>query len=137
MAAAHDLKQLLSGMSPSLDADIYVFVTLPNRAVPPGLAPRMIMQEREGTTLILTQAAAKAADLAYVFPCRMITLNVHSALNAVGFLAHITTRLAALGMAVNPVAGYFHDHLFVPADRAQEAMSALHALSSEAHNETL
>ena len=62
----------------------------------------------------------------------MITLNVHSALDAVGFLARVTTRLASLGMGVNPVAGYFHDHLFVPVDRAEEAMTALHEMAREA-----
>ena len=53
----------------------------------------------------------------------MITLNIHSSLEAVGFLAAITARLAAAGMGVNPVAGYFHDHLFVPAERAEDAMA--------------
>ncbi len=61
----------------------------------------------------------------------MITLNIHSSLDAVGFLAAITTRLAAAGMGVNPVSGYFHDHLFVPADRADEAMTVLEGLAAE------
>ena len=61
----------------------------------------------------------------------MITLNVHSSLDAVGFLAAITTRLATAGMGVNPVSGYFHDHLFVPADRADEAMAILEALAGD------
>jgi hypothetical protein len=43
----------------------------------------------------------------------------------------ITTRLAAAGMGVNPVSAYFHDHLFVPAGRAEEAMAVLHALALE------
>jgi hypothetical protein len=34
-------------------------------------------------------------------------------------------------MGVNPVSGYFHDHLFVPADRAEEAMAMLQALAAE------
>jgi hypothetical protein len=35
-------------------------------------------------------------------------------------------------MGVNPVAGYFHDHLFVPQDRADDAMAVLAELSSAA-----
>ncbi|MFX0542584.1 ACT domain-containing protein [Roseovarius sp. S4756] len=132
MNGEHDLKRLLAGMSPVLDPETYVFVTLPGRDVPPGLATRMTMQEGEGTTVIVTEADAQAAGLEHVFACRMITLNVHSALDAVGFLARVTTRLAGLGMGVNPVAGYYHDHLFVPTDRADDAMTALREMAREA-----
>ena len=75
---------------------------------------------------------AEAAGLDHVFDCRMITLDVHSALDAVGFLAKVATRLADLGMGVNPVAGYYHDHLFVPVDRADDAMTALREMAREA-----
>ncbi len=74
---------------------------------------------------------ARAAGLQSSFRSRMITLNIHSSLDAVGFLAAITARLAAAGMGVNPVSAYFHDHLFVPADRAEEAMAVLEALVAE------
>ena len=61
----------------------------------------------------------------------MITLNVHSALEAVGFLAVIVPALAARGMGVNPVAGFFHDHLFIPSDKAEDALDCLHQLVAE------
>ena len=59
----------------------------------------------------------------------MITLDIHSSLAAVGFLAAVAGHLAGHGMGVNPVSGYYHDHLFVPEDRADDAMRALHALA--------
>lgn len=62
----------------------------------------------------------------------MITCEVHSSLEAVGFLAVITARLRGLGMGVNPVSGFFHDHLFVPEGREGEAVGALRALAGEA-----
>ncbi len=132
MTGSHYLRQLLSGMAPVLEDATYVFATFPDRNVPPGLSPRMMMQEGEGTTVIITQDEATAVNLPHDFPCRMITLNVHSALDAVGFLAKVTTRLAALGMGVNPVAGFYHDHLFVPSDRADDAMTALGEMVREA-----
>lgn len=134
MSGEYDLKTLLAHMSPVLDPDTYVYVTLPGRALPSGLAPRMSMQEPEGTTIVVTRDAADAVGLDHVFACRMITLNVHSALDAVGFLARITTRLAGLGMGVNPVAGYYHDHLFVPEARAEDAMTALREMVREARS---
>ncbi|WP_287392299.1 ACT domain-containing protein, partial [Mesorhizobium sp.] len=85
----------------------------------------------EGTTVIALEEEAKAAGLATVFRCGMVTLNIHSSLEAVGFLAAITARLAAAGMGVNPVSAFYHDHLFVPADRAEEAMEILTRLAEE------
>ena len=125
--AEFDLDTLIASMSPVLAPDTYVFATT---RTPPDIPAVMRFEESEGVTLIVTKDAAEAAGLAAEFPCWMITLNVHSALEAVGFIARIATVLAAEGMGVNPVAGYYHDHLFVPADRAEDAMRALKALAS-------
>jgi len=132
MSGETDLGALLRNMTAELVPGVFAFVTLPDRALPPGLTPRMIFQEAEGTTLIVLQSEAEAARLEYEFPCRMITLNVHSALEAVGFLAVIATALASEGMGVNPVAGFYHDHLFVPEDRADDAMRILARMAAEA-----
>ncbi|KAF3358184.1 GU4 nucleic-binding protein 1 [Verticillium dahliae VDG1] len=91
----------------------------------------MIFREAEGSTVIMKLEDAKARAFDYAFPSRMITLNVHSSLEAVGFLAVITARLAATGMGVNPVSGYFHDHLFVPEGREADALAVLQAIAVE------
>jgi hypothetical protein len=52
-------------------------------------------------------------------------LTVHSSLEAVGFLAAITARLAETGISVNVVSAFYHDHLFVPHDRADEALARI------------
>lgn len=69
----------------------------------------------------------------YTFPCRMITCNVHSSLEAVGFMSKLTVVLAQRGIGCNPVSGYFHDHLFVSEDKSQEALAALEGLAAEAN----
>ena len=89
----------------------------------------MIFEEEEGTTLILLKSEAESHALHYEFPCRMITLNIHSSLEAVGFMARITSELAKHDMGVNPVSGFFHDHLFVPDGREQDAMKILREMS--------
>ena len=132
MAGETDLKKLLATMTPELLPGVHVFVTLPpGRQVPGTLEPVMLFREHEGTTLIVIEDRAKAAGLEATFRCRMITLNIHSSLEAVGFLAAITARLARAGMGVNPVSAFYHDHLFVPADRAEEAMDLLRNLATE------
>jgi hypothetical protein len=132
MTGETDLKKLLGSMTPELLLGVHVFATLaPGIPQPEGLEPVMLFREREGTTLILREEDAKAAGLEATFRCRMVTLNIHSSLEAVGFLAAITTRLATAGMGVNPVSAFYHDHLFVPADRAEEAMGLLRQLAKD------
>ena len=65
----------------------------------------------------------------------MVTLTVQSALDAVGFLAAITARLAAAGISVNAVSAFFHDHLFVPAGRAEEIVEILSCMAVDAKPE--
>lgn len=127
------LERLIAEMEPLLHDATFVFACLPPDTEPPyGLKPRMIFTEAEGTTLILERAVAVRNNIAHAFPCRMITLQVHSALEAVGFLAAVAARLSELGMGVNPVAGFHHDHLFVPEDRAEAALASLKDMSREA-----
>lgn len=138
-----DLHRLLRSMEPVLLDERFVFATLPvGAAVPAGCVPVMIFREAEGSTLIVRAdeldaatatigaAAATGAGTGVVtaFPCRMITLTVHSSLEAVGFLAAIAQALAAAGISLNAVSAFHHDHLFVPADRAEEALAILRAL---------
>ena len=59
----------------------------------------------------------------------MITLRVRSRLDAVGLTAVVSSQLAKAGISCNVVAGYFHDHLFVPVERAAEALELLHQVS--------
>ena len=120
-----DLGRLLAGMRPELRPGTYVFATVTEGAVPSGLSVVMSFREAEGTTLILPEDEAVRAGLPGAFPCRWITLAVHSSLAAIGFLAAVTARLAERGIAVNAVSAFHHDHLFVPAARAEEAAGYL------------
>ena len=120
-----DLDRLIVSMEPVLHPGTYVFATVDHTKNCDYLLPVLQFTEREGKSLILTRERAINDGIEFEFPCRMITLNVHSALEAVGFLARITRRLADLQMGVNPVSGFYHDHLFVPEDRAEDAMAEL------------
>ena len=62
----------------------------------------------------------------------MITLNVHSSLEAIGFIAAVSEKLTEKGIGVNPVSGFFHDHCFVPVGREVEALDVLEKLADEA-----
>jgi len=137
------LATLLASMRPMLSTHEYVFCVVSSSDSPhvlatkslldkhPGICPTGQFQEEEGTTLILKRVDADQMGLAYEFVARKITLAVHSSLGAVGFIAAIATHLAQHSISVNPVAGYYHDHLFVPSDRAEETMQLLLTLSQD------
>ncbi len=126
MSGETDLDRLIVSMDPELWPGVFVFATIaPAMAIPSELTPVMQFRESEGLTLIVEREAADLARIAGSFPCRMITLKIHSSLETVGFLAKITARLAQAGISVNPVSAFFHDHLFVPEDRAEEAVELL------------
>jgi hypothetical protein len=123
-----DLATLIRSMSPRLMPGVFVFASA--HAIPAGIEPIMTFHEPEGTTLIVPQDRAAAAGLPAAFPSRMITLEIASSLEAVGFLAAITAALARAGIAVNPVSAFHHDHLFVPEERAGEVMAILRAMAA-------
>jgi hypothetical protein len=126
MSGETGLNKLIATMHPELRDGTYVLVTMPlDGADPGGLGAVLSFRENEGVTMIVPDQAASAAGFMGVFPCRIVTLTVHSALNAVSFLAAITTRLAAAGISVNAVSAFFHDHLFVPAGQAEETVEIL------------
>ena len=129
------LSTLLSGLQPQLQPSTFVFVTLPATSIPSELEPVCQFHEAEGTTLILSQAQAEQAQLPYQYPCRMITLTVHSSLAAVGMLAAITQALTAAGISTNVVSAYFHDHLFVPCDRVEATLNCLAQLAASSADE--
>jgi len=94
----------MANMSPKLDPSVYVFCTLEAElAQAHAKSALMVFKESEGVSLIVTEDYAKNSKLDYEFPCCRITLEVHSALEAVGFLAAIVPALAKQGMGVNPV----------------------------------
>ena len=134
MPPAHTkLPELLRRLSPRLHPAPYVFV-----AVPPGepLPPRGTaiceFREAEATTLVLTETQASALDYGGAAPLAYITLTVYSSLEAVGLTAAVSTALASRGSSCNVIAGYHHDHLFVPFARAADAMAALEELQAGA-----
>ena len=128
MSGERDLARLLARLAPRLDPTPWVFVALA-LPLPGGLDPLMIFREDEGTTCILPAADARRLGLPDEPVFRRITLSVHSSLEAIGLTAAVASALTAGGISANVVAAFHHDHLFVPADRAEDAMACLQALA--------
>ena len=127
MAGETDINTLLSGLSPQLLDETYVFCTLADGVYGHYAMTRPIasFQEKEGLTLVINQTDADAQGLVYNGLFRCISLQIHSSLEAVGLTAAISGKLADANISANIIAGYYHDHLFVPQAKVVEALEIL------------
>jgi hypothetical protein len=128
VAAEHDLDCILASLEVEPRPGLFTFVT----GEWPGLRAmaRAVVIEEEGTTCVVPVADAVAAGAPVGFVAVWLTVTVWSALDGVGLTAAISTALASADVPCNVIAGFHHDHLLVPADRADEAIRVLRQLSS-------
>ena len=131
--AIADLPTLLRSLDPYLHPERFAFATLPGR-VPPGIYETAVatFREGEGLSVVLPVAAARQYGLRYDGTYAMITLRVRSSLAAVGLTAAVAAALSGAGISANVIAAYHHDHVFVPAPSATDALGALRELSAAA-----
>ena len=132
MSGETELKSILQGLSPQLLNETYAFCTLPNGSYGDctAAAPIASFQEQEGLTLVVPQDRADATGLEYTGLFRCITLQVQSSLESVGLTAVVAGKLAVYDISVNMIAGYYHDHLFVPVAQAEQALELINSLSN-------
>ena len=109
----------------------YTFVTV-DEPVALGRGIEAVLTEAEGTTVVATVDEARRRGWPIDFVAAWVMLDVHSALDAVGLTAALSAALAEDGISANVLAGYFHDHILVPADRVDDAVACLTGLAAEA-----
>jgi uncharacterized protein len=132
MPGETSLQALLATLKVTLDPATYVFATIPyDRPLPlPYSDVLMLFREEESITVIVSLEQAQKHGLQYFYQCQRITLDVHSSLEAVGFMAVVASRLAEAGLSSNPVSAYYHDHLFVKKEEADRAVALLRGLAT-------
>ncbi len=127
MSGETDLEKLLAFLQPTLREDNFVFCSSADLSMERimELAPVCFYREQEGTSLVLEESVARAAgfEIGSIFRC--ITLSVHSSLDSVGLTAAVANKLANNSISANIVAAFFHDHVYVPAAKAQQALDLL------------
>lgn len=137
MQGENNLSVLLSNMQPKLQKGHWVFATVDSEQLPKILQQIEICdlqgfyQESEGSSLILEEAQAKllALECSEVFAA--ISLSIHSSLEAVGLTAAISGALSQAGISANVVAAFYHDHIYVPYEKAEAAMQCLEGIAAE------
>ena len=104
-----------------------VFTYAAVRAPAPELlaAAHGVVTEDDLTTLVLPVEAAERAGLPVELEMAWLSLTVQSSLEAVGLTAAFSATLGKAGIPCNVLAGFHHDHILVPVDRAQQAIDVL------------
>ncbi|WMW80565.1 ACT domain-containing protein [Undibacterium cyanobacteriorum] len=128
--AISNLDELLRTMNATREPGVYAYVSVPHETDVSALPYLALFREREGISLIVAEEVAQQAGLAMIFRCAWISLTVHSDLEACGLTTAFSTALSAQGISCNVVAAAFHDHIFVPLHRADDAIACLDALSA-------
>lgn len=113
----------MSDLDPARRPGEFVFVS-------GGEPAEATVREDEGLTVVLRRERADELGLPYDYVAAWITLRVDSTLEQVGLTALFSRALADAGISCNVLAGLHHDHLLVPAERADEAIELLRGLRS-------
>lgn len=120
-----DLQTMLDSLDVERRPGTFTFVAV---EVPtPGLlaAAHGMVTEGKLTTLVLPVESARRAGLPVVVEMAWLSLTVQSSLEAVGLTAAFAKILGDENISCNVLAGYHHDHILVPIDRADDAIAAL------------
>jgi hypothetical protein len=125
-----NLEILINDMEPVLNEGEYVFATVEDIDSIPRSMTIGEFKEKEGTTVIISKKNAERLGLSFDFVAAWITLNVHSALDAVGLTAAFSSELARHDMSCNVVAGYYHDHLFIDYSNGEKAVEILQKMKT-------
>ena len=130
MQGETNLNTLIKSMKPTLNEGQYVFCSLEKQDFNTDDVI-LFFKEKEGITIICTQAFADKKGYKYNGTFAWITLQIHSALDAVGLTAAFSNALAKNNISCNVIAGYYHDHIFVQQEHGQKAVEVLEKLSHE------
>ena len=132
MSAKENLKDILENLNPYLVKDSFIFMTSqePIKELVNSLNPLATFIENEGSTLVITKDMADKNSIHYETIFKCISLSVHSSLESSGLIATLSGELSKQNIPTNVFAGYFHDHIFIPIDKAKLALETISSISS-------
>lgn len=132
-----NLYKLIKKMDPKLDQREFYFASVSEEYMM-NLANlldhiKCIFREEEGLTIVFTKDIIndiKELTEKISGPFGLISLGAFTDLTGdIGFLSNIDSKLAENNISLNIVSGYFHDHLFVPYEKAELAIKVLSKMS--------
>ncbi len=130
MTGETDLATMLASIAVHREPGTFCFISDASSDIAPELAAQSLatVREAEGMTHVVPVEAARSHGIEPHYEAAWLTLEVHSALEAVGLTAAFSRALADARLSCNVLAGFHHDHLLVPADQANDAIAAIESL---------
>lgn len=120
-----DLDKMLATLRVERRPGVFTYATVRTPAPELLAAAHGVVTEGDLTTLVLPVEAAERAGLPVELEMAWLSLTVQSSLEAVGLTAAFSATLGKAGIPCNVLAGFHHDHILVPVDRAQQAIAVL------------
>jgi len=133
---ADDLRALLRSLSPLLAEGKYFIGTF-SEAQMMGLANYLphiicIFREQEGLTVVFEEKAREPLSIytekKIQGPFALITFKQETSLLDVGITAEFSAALSRAKIPANVFAGYHHDHVLVPYESREAALTSLKKL---------
>jgi hypothetical protein len=129
MIGETDLAKILKTLKPKHNVGDYVYCVVNDLNKFNLNEIIFFFREEEGITVVLKKEVADKLKLDYTFVAAWIKLTVHSSLESVGLTAAFSKALSEEAISCNVVAGYYHDHIFVPKKDAEKALKVFTKLS--------
>ena len=118
----------VNDLKPRLNEGTFIFLSGRENLLP-DTESILVFRELEGYTHVISTLDAKRLKISYDKAWSWITLDLHSSLSMVGLTAAFSSALSRESIPCNVVAGFHHDHLFVPYELADRALSILNKVS--------
>jgi len=125
VAGERDLAVILSAMDVERRPGAFAYIDAASGTPAPERTYAMI---DEGATTTYIVDADSPLGSHSPFRAAWLRVTVHTSLESVGLTAAISGALAARGIPANVLAGFHHDHLLVPEERADDAIAVLRSL---------
>lgn len=125
-----DLRRLLAGLAPALEPRPRAIRTQAHDAPMPAGAILWFREDEAATVIVEVDDDSDSDADIDTRRWAQLVVRIHSSLDAVGMMAAISAALTERDIPCNVVSAYFHDHLFVPWARREDALAAVNALSA-------
>tara|TARA_B100000287_G_scaffold432926_1_gene493400 strand:+ start:1051 stop:1452 length:402 start_codon:yes stop_codon:yes gene_type:complete len=95
------------------------------------MQPIASIQEKEGLTLVIPKKIADKNNISYESSYKCISIGLVTSLEGYGLTAIISKSLNQNQISANIFAGKYHDHIFVPSSKADQALLILNDLKNK------
>ena len=125
MKTLKKINEIIKNLNPKLNKGEYVFCSIKDINDINMIDIVSSFKESEGYSIIISKEEAIKNSLHFYFVSAWITLEINSSLDSIGLTSAFSKELTEAGISCNVLAGYHHDHIFVPYHKKAKAMKIL------------